>query len=555
MASGFIVRLRPTGPWRLGPSSGARDRVDRVLHSDTLYSALTLAAQHIGILPEWLSVTAEAAQPVVRVASAFPFVGRTLLAPAPRHVWPPAASGRTRWKAARFVPLHMVPRLFAYEPLKEDRWAVDPVSEAVLPVEKFGEVNPPYRVTMRRTAAVDRITGVSAEPASTACLEFSENAGWWCAVFCPAEWTMRLQSLFRFIADAGIGGERSLGWGRSATPEFEDLPGALAQEPGQLAEHHERGYWLLSLVAPATSDRVAWGRGSYALVRRSGRTHDRGTLKIESAMVEEGSVVMADAHPAGVARDIAGEGAEHPIYRAGFAVAVPVPVRLPGFYERERATTAENTSVETPAEAAAAITTALEDLAELAAGESEIDKITHSAASQPALSQPAHAESTSTSGQATDVVSPLSIAEADEVPFEDATAAPGASSAITDAGGPGEPPSELLTDSSATHSSNSEQEHAPEQADEIPFADAISDNSATSEIADEDGPPQSVAETDLAEAVEDQLSVPAAVPDPEYFVAETASEQVPTSGAADGGAFEDGPASPDADADDPKDAG
>ena len=45
-------------------------------------------------------------------------------------------SARTRWKAARFVPLHVVPRLLAYESLKEDRWAVDPVSEAVLPVEK-----------------------------------------------------------------------------------------------------------------------------------------------------------------------------------------------------------------------------------------------------------------------------------------------------------------------------------------------------------------------------------------------------------------------------------
>src|SRR3989337_2197297 len=99
MNSGFIVRLRPTGPWRLGPSSGARDRVDRVLHSDTLYSALTIAAEQIGIPPEGLGAPAEAAEPLVRVASAFPFVGRTLLCPAPRHVWPPTASGRTRWKA------------------------------------------------------------------------------------------------------------------------------------------------------------------------------------------------------------------------------------------------------------------------------------------------------------------------------------------------------------------------------------------------------------------------------------------------------------------------
>src|SRR5688572_17363702 len=136
MPSGFIVRLRPIGPWRLGPSSGARDRVDRVLHSDTLYSALTIAADHLGFLPEWLGATAQASEAVVRVGSAFPFVGRTLLAPAPKHVWPPSGSGRVRWKTARFVPLHATPRLLAYEALKEDRWAVDPVSESVLPVEK-----------------------------------------------------------------------------------------------------------------------------------------------------------------------------------------------------------------------------------------------------------------------------------------------------------------------------------------------------------------------------------------------------------------------------------
>src|SRR3954452_21936274 len=140
MTSGFIVRLRPSGPWRLGPSSGARDRVDRVLHSDTLFSALTLAADRLGFLSEWLGATAEAAEPAVRIGSGYPFVGRTLLAPAPKHVWPPVSTSKVRWQAARLVPLQIIPRLLAYETLKEDRWAVDPISQCVLPIEKFGEV-------------------------------------------------------------------------------------------------------------------------------------------------------------------------------------------------------------------------------------------------------------------------------------------------------------------------------------------------------------------------------------------------------------------------------
>ena len=44
-------------------------------------------------------------------------------------------------------------------------------------------------------------------------------------------------------------------------------------------------------------------------------------------MVAEGSVLIAGAPPAGTARDVAPEGFAHPVYRAGFAVAIPIPYR------------------------------------------------------------------------------------------------------------------------------------------------------------------------------------------------------------------------------------
>ncbi len=340
MTSGFIVRFRPIGPWRLGPPSGERDRVDRALHSDTLFSALTLASERLGFLNEWLAATAESANPVIRIGSGFPFVGKTLLAPGPKHVWPPAAASRVRWQAARFVPLQLIPRLLAYESLKEDRWAVDPVSECVLPVEKFGEVTPPFRVRMRHTAPVDRLSNASAEAAATACLEFADSAGMWCAVACTDAWRDRVQSLFRYVADAGLGGERSLGWGRSAAPEFETLPGALTAEPSEV-EQHETGHWLLSLYAPAETDSVDWSRGAYGLLRRSGRTDSQGDLKVESAMVEEGSVIIAEQAPTGFARNIAPDGYSHAVYRSGFAFSVPVLVRMPDYAAVQRTVEAE----------------------------------------------------------------------------------------------------------------------------------------------------------------------------------------------------------------------
>jgi len=47
-------------------------------------------------------------------------------------------------------------------------------------------------------------------------------------------------------------------------------------------------------------------------------------------MIEEGSVLMASAAPKlrGRAVDVAPEGFPHPAWRAGFALAVPVPLEV-----------------------------------------------------------------------------------------------------------------------------------------------------------------------------------------------------------------------------------
>ncbi len=45
----FAVRFRPVGPWRFGPDSGARDRVDLIYHSDAFYSAVCSAMAQLGL--------------------------------------------------------------------------------------------------------------------------------------------------------------------------------------------------------------------------------------------------------------------------------------------------------------------------------------------------------------------------------------------------------------------------------------------------------------------------------------------------------------------------
>ncbi len=343
----LLVRMRPTTPWRLGPDCGSRDRVDAVCHSDTLYSAICSAMEQLGSLDGWLEATAaRAGASAVRFSSCFPFLGETLFVTPPRHLWPPPPSIKVRWKGARFVPIEVVDRLVAGAALLEDNWVMDGPSGCLLPATPRGSLRGPFRIVSRPAAAVDRLTGASIEPHSTACLEFCDGAGLWClAAFADdnarQEWQGPVQAAFRLLADSGIGGERSRGWGRSAMPEFDEgsLPGMILQpsfepppvnEGDEPAPRPETAWWLLSLFSPSPADQVDWQRGQYAHAGRGGRIESRarwGELKRPIQMIVEGSVLIAPSAPAGAARDVAPEGFPHPVYRAGFAVAIPIPYR------------------------------------------------------------------------------------------------------------------------------------------------------------------------------------------------------------------------------------
>jgi CRISPR type III-A-associated RAMP protein Csm4 len=352
MNPAFVVRLRPHGPWRIGPDSGARDRVNRVFHSDALFSAVSHAMLRLGRLEEWLAATAGASgAPAVRFSSLFPMLNGIQLVPPPRSLWPPAPSPKVRWRNAQFVPLSLVRDLVAEKPLNDSRWFLDGASGCLLPAEPQYRAGP-FRTALRSHAAVDRVSGDRVEVHRTACLEFSEGGGFWGVVSfadeeASARWREPVQTALRLLADTGFGGERSLGWGRAAQPEFvagvlPDLivpepPPAPAPEP--LAEgeaepapkpHVETGYWLLSLFSPAADDTVDWQRGFYALAERGGRIESparSGEAKKIARMVEEGSVLFAAAAPRGAAPDVAPAGFPHPVFRCGFALAVPIPVR------------------------------------------------------------------------------------------------------------------------------------------------------------------------------------------------------------------------------------
>ncbi len=353
MQPAVLIRLRPLGAWRFGPADGGHDQVDTLYRSDRLYSAVTLAMQRLGLLDEWLDATARAAKPALVFSSLFPFQGDTLYAIPPATLWPPPLALLTtpspvfltkiRWKTAHFVPLSVIDSLITGQPILADQWLPDPESACLLRRDRPS--SSPFRVVMRSTAAVDRLTHSSDEIKPVACVEFEQNAGLWTvARFAGAEeeqvWSSRLQAALRLLSDSGFGGGRSRGWGQTQEADFQSgsWPAILLPKLGRLLRNappaeleHGAGalYWLLSLYSPAAVDKVDWTGGNYSLTLRGGRVDSnsgQGATKKNVRMVSEGCVLAAGDEPVGVAVDVAPDGFAHPVYRSGLALALRLPV-------------------------------------------------------------------------------------------------------------------------------------------------------------------------------------------------------------------------------------
>jgi CRISPR type III-A-associated RAMP protein Csm4 len=309
--------------------------------------------KQLGWLEEWLDATARKAVPAVSFTSLFPFQGDTLFAPPPSNLWPPPASllttpsavflSKIRWTAAKFVPLSLIESILMGQKILADQWIPDPETACLLRRDRPS--TSPFHVVVKSRAAVDRVNRSTVNAHSSACVEFEAGAGLWTLARYPdeaarGEWDARVNAAFRLLGDAGFGGGRSSGWGQTETPEFQagTWPGLLlprlARMIARRADAGSNGqepslYWLLSLFSPSSNDAVQWRDGDYEIAVRGGHIESaagNGHQKKRVRMVTEGSVLAAGSDLVGTAVDVAPDGFPHAVYRAGFAVALKLPV-------------------------------------------------------------------------------------------------------------------------------------------------------------------------------------------------------------------------------------
>ena len=318
MSSGLLIRLRPTGPWRIGTDSGDRDRVDRIYHSDSLFSAVCSAMSQLGDLEDWLEATARSNEPAVRLSSCFPFQGDTRYVVPPRSMWPPAASSKSSLESGA---VHSVEpgRVSAQRPAHFRRRldhrcperVPDPFFQLLRDRFELLCVPPPRSIAMvPRSCRIPLRVWNSPRPA---------DYGWWplspdprLAIAGPLLSPPRSACL----ADSGFGGERSRGWGRSEMPEITsgELPDLLLRSSnGKLSS----GYWLLSLFHPSSDDQVDWTQGNYALHTRSGRVESEGARRCKEI----------DSH--GGRRFCTGIGHVHCVARPPMWLPTVSPSRVP----------------------------------------------------------------------------------------------------------------------------------------------------------------------------------------------------------------------------------
>lgn len=281
--------------------------------SDTLFSALFITWLQLPDLRhavlEWLEPAMRGALPL-RITSAFPRLGQTLLLPRPRllitpelpHALPESAASPKKYKKVRWVS----PQVFVQmtQPLDAiqlgTHWAqaqliqggtawLDPAASeaaksALIGDEAgrywFAQSNQTPRVTVDRWSSASNLFHVGR-------VHFAPQCGLWFMAEGDERWLDAVERALDLLGDSGIGGQRSRGNGQFTWQPMENLPTLTGPNLSSNCAV------LLSRVAPQPDEMrlLKDEHASYDLVNVGGYCGTQPIIRCRVRLLTEGSII------------------------------------------------------------------------------------------------------------------------------------------------------------------------------------------------------------------------------------------------------------------------
>jgi len=329
-----------SGGFHFGRHGLGQEETASTMPSDSLFAALLhriAVSQGAPAVEEFLHGF-QTGDPPLALSSTFPFAGEVRFYPVPLLAASQTAAeaNAKEYKRVQFVSEGLFKRLLKGEKLAAVSaeagkymggkvWAAVTDTPGLPKSIRSGmpiwEVETRPRVTLGRAAQNSTIF-------FTGRVQYAQECGLWFGINWPTQDPARkaqLANLFAELGDAGIGAERSAGFGLCS---FE--PAAALELPG--ATH--RPWVNLSRYLPREDEIEAleWQGAGYKLVRVGGWLDSpvrRGQRRRAITLVEEGAVLGSVKRPIpGAIVDVRPQyepddhPLNHPVYRAGLAVAV-----------------------------------------------------------------------------------------------------------------------------------------------------------------------------------------------------------------------------------------
>ena len=330
----LVYRLKPRSPFHLGERGVGIEATEDIIHSDTLFSALCCAiaeTQSSKALLDFLDAFKQSNPPFL-LSSLFPYIGDTLFFPKPMLL--PKLDGELmeKYRNIRFLSQKIWEAFIKGEDLtlKEDHllnrgtlWVSESEKKGLLKsldnkTLLFWSKSITPRVTIDRISSTSLIYHAGRVTFTPDCglhflVQFRDNS-----------LRSLMEDALQYLADAGLGGERSCGYG-----QFKPLQ----PQPFSLPQGESSTFLTLSLYSPTQQELSAGllkSSASYEIIERRGWIYSAayaGKYRKSLRMLAEGSVLSGSAQQiygqlVNVTPEIKPQ--PHPIYRYGFGFPVPI---------------------------------------------------------------------------------------------------------------------------------------------------------------------------------------------------------------------------------------